>query len=371
MRIGTIDLNERVLLVAEIGNNHEGSCALAERLIGLAAEAGADAVKFQTIVPERLVSPREEKRLAQLRRFQLSYGEFEKLARAAQRAGVLFLSTPFDVESARFLAPLVPAFKIASGDNNFLPLIEVVARTDKPILLSAGMSDLDDIRRTKRFIETIWAERGVSPGLAILHCVVSYPTAPHDANLLAIRRLASLGVTVGYSDHTFGIDAAVLSVALGARVIEKHFTIDKDHSEFRDHQLSADPADLRELVRRVRQAERMLGDGDKRVLETEQGLVAAVRRSIVAKRDLPAGTVLAWEDLDWLRPGGGLSPGREGELIGRQLVRSVAKGEMIRPQQLQGGGRVGPERIEEVPGDLLAGQGALPSPGKSEDRFPQ
>jgi N,N'-diacetyllegionaminate synthase len=334
MHIGDFDLDRRVMVVAEVGNNHEGSFALAEQMVALAAEAGADAVKFQTIVPERLISPKDEKRLAQLRRFQLPYGDFEKLARTAERAGLLFLSTPFDIESARFLTSLAPAFKIASGDNNFFPLIDVIARMGKPIILSAGMSELDDMRRTKQFIEAIWAEIGVSPGLAILHCVVSYPTAVQDANLMAIRQLASLGVTVGYSDHTLGIDAAVLSVALGARIIEKHFTIDKQHSDFRDHQLSADRADLKELVRRVREAEELLGNGDKRILDAEKALLVAARRSIVAARDLPAEAVLAWDDLGWLRPAGGLSPGRENELLGRQLACSVANGDMILPEHL-------------------------------------
>lgn len=335
MRIGKLDLDERVMVVAEIGNNHEGSYGLAEEMIGLATAAGVDAVKFQTIVPERLVSPREEKRLAQLRRFQLSCEQFERLAEAARRAGVLFLSTPFDVDSARFLMPLVPAFKIASGDNNFFPLIDVVAQAGKPIILSAGLADLDDVRRTKTFIDGVWAKQGVDPGLAVLHCVVSYPTPTSEANLLAIRRLASLGATVGYSDHTLGIDAAVLSVALGARVIEKHFTISKTHSGFRDHQLSADPADMAELVRGVRLAEEMLGTQEKRVLECERPLAVGARRSIVAARDLAAGTTLTWDDLDWLRPGGGLAPGREDELLGRRLVSSVTKGDMIRPEQLQ------------------------------------
>lgn len=335
MKIGDFDTDRRVLLIAEVGNNHEGSYSLAEEMVGRAAEAGVDAVKFQTIVPERLVSPREEKRLAALRRFQFSYEQFAGLADTARRAGVLFLSTPFDMDSARFLTPLVPAFKIASGDNNFLPLIETIARTGKPIILSAGLADLEDVRRTKSFIESIWAKQGVDPGLAVLHCVVSYPTPAKDANLLAIRQLASLGVTVGYSDHTLGIDAAVLSVAVGARIIEKHFTISKTHSDFRDHQLSADPADLAELARRVRMAEEMLGTEEKRVLEAEQPLSVAARRSIVAARDLPAGTALTWEDLDWLRPGGGVPPGRENELLARRLVCNLLRGEMILPEKLQ------------------------------------
>jgi sialic acid synthase SpsE len=332
MKIGRWDLDDEPLVIAEIGNNHEGSYALAERLIGLAARAGAGAVKFQTIVPEKLVSATETERIRQLRRFQLSYDEFERLGRVAAANNVLFLSTPFDLESARFLEPLVPAFKIASGDNNFIPLLDTVARTGKPILLSTGLQELAEVRATKEFIEGVWRQGGVRQELAVLHCVVDYPTAPADANLLAIRDLQQLRVTVGYSDHTVGIDAAVLSVALGARVIEKHFTIAKDYSAFRDHQLSADPAELAELVRRVREAARMLGDGRKRPGEKERAAVPKVRRSIVAARDLPGGTVLSWEDLAWVRPGHGLAPGREREILCKALTRPLRKGEMILPE---------------------------------------
>lgn len=335
MRIGDVDLDRRVLLVAEIGNNHEGSCALAAEMIGLAAEAGTDAVKFQTIVPERLVSPREEERLAQLRRFQLSHEAFEQLAEAARQAGVLFLSTPFDIESARFLTPLVPAFKIASGDNDFFPMIEMIARTAKPIILSAGLTDLEGITRTRTFIEGVWATHRIEPQLAILHCVVSYPVAARDANLLAIRQLRDSGVTVGYSDHTMGVEAAVLSVGLGARIIEKHFTISKQHSEFRDHRLSADPAEFKELVERIRLAEALLGDGRKRVLDSERALNVGARRSIVAGRDLGKGTVLSWDDLDWLRPSGGLRPGQEDAVVGRRLTRALTRGEMILLENLE------------------------------------
>jgi sialic acid synthase SpsE len=332
MRIGPYDLDREVLVIAEIGNNHEGDFALAEAMIARAAEAGAGAVKFQTIVPDRLVSPADENRIRQLSRFQLRYDQFEQLARTAARHDLLFLSTPFDLESARFLAPLVPAFKIASGDNNFLPLIETVARTGKPILLSTGLMNLAEAAGTRDFIRGIWREAGIQQNLALLHCVVNYPTSPENAHLAAIRSLCSLGVTVGYSDHTLGIEAAVLAVALGARIIEKHFTLDKSHSDFRDHQLSADPAELKELVQRVREAETLLGEGEKRLLASEEEMAPRVRRSIVAAGDLQAGAILTREDLTWVRPGGGLAPGQEGELLGMRLTRPVSRGERILPQ---------------------------------------
>jgi N,N'-diacetyllegionaminate synthase len=332
MKIGNRDLSRDVLVIAEIGNNHEGDFILAKELICLAANAGADAVKFQTIVPEKLVSPADADRVRQLRRFQFSYQQFEELRDVAAANSILFLSTPFDLDSARFLNRIVPAFKIASGDNNFFPLLETVARTGKPIVLSSGLLQLDEVRLSKEFIEECWRKEGISQELAILHCVVSYPTPSDQANLLAIRNMASLGVTVGYSDHTLGIDAAVLSVALGARIIEKHFTIAKDHSSFRDHQLSADPAELSELIRRVRQASKLLGDGRKQPQPAELANLQRVRRSVVAARDLEAGSVIAWDDISWVRPAGGLPPGREVEVLNQTLIQTVRRGEWILPE---------------------------------------
>lgn len=311
---------------------------MAEELVRSAAAAGADAVKFQTIVPERLVTPLQADRISQLERFRLGYDEFERLSRVAGEEGVLFLSTPFDVESARFLDPLVPAFKVASGDNNFLPLLKAVALTGKPILLSTGMSDWEDLGRSCSLIRDIWSNAGVEPGLVLLHCVSSYPTPFGEANLAAIRTLAGLADRVGYSDHTLGTTAAVLAVAVGARVVEKHFTLDRNQSEFRDHRLSADPAEMAELVVRIREAEQLLGDGRIAVSEAERSNIHAARRSIVARRDLTPGEVLARNDLDWLRPGGGLPPGREEELIGRRLLRPLGRGAPIVAEDLMAEG---------------------------------
>ena len=337
MKIGPVDLTKSILVVAEIGNNHEGNFACAEKLIREARKAGAGAVKFQTIVPDRLVSPQEKDRIRQLERFRFSYEQFERLSKIAKEENILFLSTPFDIESVRFLKPLVPAFKIASGDNNFFPLIDAIAQTGKPILLSSGLSGLAEILKTKNFIDRIWKKRGINvrQNLAILHCVVSYPTPINQANLLAIRALSRLGVTVGYSDHTFGIEAAVLSVALGARIIEKHFTLDKNFSDFHDHKISADPHEFKELVRRVQEADELLGTGIKAVQECEKKNVGKVRRSIAAGCGLNKDAVLRWKDLTWVRPGTGLAPGNEKKIIGRKLKRPVLAGEAILPSDLK------------------------------------
>lgn len=329
MKIGHLDTGEQVVIIAEVGNNHEGSYTLAEELIGRAAEAGADVVKFQTIVPEKLVSVQQTARIEQLKKFQFSYEQFAGLKKVADRENILFMSTPFDPESAQFLASIVPAFKIASGDNTFFPLLETVAETGLPVIMSAGMTELDEIHTSKKFIEEVWRREELTSELALLHCVVSYPTPPEDAGLLAIRTLEKLGCTVGYSDHTIGVEAAVLSVALGARIIEKHFTIDKNYSAFRDHQLSADPADLKELVTRVRGASVLLGKEEKNVRAVEAGNVMPVRRSIVAAHDLAQGHTIQFADLGWVRPGNGLAPGRESELVGKILVRNIQSGEAL------------------------------------------
>jgi N-acetylneuraminate synthase/N,N'-diacetyllegionaminate synthase len=326
MKIGNFDLDKDILIIAEIGNNHEGSYALAEEMIGLAAEAGASAVKFQTIVPDKLVSPRQEDRIEQLKKFCLSYQDFERLSQVAKQTGIVFLSTPFDIESVHFLEPLVPAYKVASGDNNFFPMIEAIAQTGKPIILSTGLADWNQINQTKTFIEDIWQKTDIQQELALLHCVVSYPTPPQEANLLAIQQLRKLNVTVGYSDHTMGIEAAIAAVALGARIIEKHFTIDKNYSSFRDHQLSADPQDLADLVRRVKQTVELLGNVN---LSIDSTTAKNVRRSVIAGRDLESGTVLSWDDLNWVRPGGGLEPGREDEILGKKLLHPIQRGDFI------------------------------------------
>jgi sialic acid synthase SpsE len=334
MKIGPVDLDRDVLVIAEIGNNHEGDIGLGEELVGLAAAAGALAVKFQTIVPERLVGRDQTARLAQLHRFALSPEDHVRLARAAAKAGVMFLSTPFDVDSVAMLDPLVPAFKVASSDNNFGALLERIAAAGKPVLLSTGMTDIAGTRAAMDTVRHAWRERNLDPGIVLLHCVSAYPTPPAEANLRVIAALAGLGVTAGYSDHTLGITAAPLAVALGARVIEKHFTIAHDHSDFRDHKLSANPAELKTMVERIREANALLGDGAKRIMPSEAATAAAARRSIAAARDLPAGHAIAAADLTWLRPGGGLPPGQEAALIGRKLRRAVAAGHQLLPELL-------------------------------------
>jgi len=330
VNIGSFNTDKEVMIVAEIGNNHEGSYTLAEEMIFKAAEAGADAVKFQTFRTELYVSRLNKARFERLKSFELTFDQFERLSRMARNAAVIFLSTPFDLDSAEFLNSIVPAFKISSGDNNFYPLIEKVAGFGKPIILSSGLADMGEVKQTKSFIEQKWDNSEQRPDLAVLHCVSGYPVEPSEANLGAITHLKEeLGCTVGYSDHTMGIEAAVLSVALGARIIEKHFTIDKNYSDFRDHQLSADPGEMTKLVERIRKVQVYLGSGKKVVQKVEETNIPLSRRSIVAKVDLVAGSTISTDDITWVRPAGGLRPGSETIVVGKRLGRSVSKGETI------------------------------------------
>lgn len=335
MQIGSVDIDQDVLVIAEIGNNHEGSLTLAEDLICLAAEAGAQAVKFQTIIPERLIAPDQTARLQQLRGYQFDAAQHLHLAQVAASAGVMFLSTPFAVEAVDLLDPLVPAFKIASGDNDVPVLLERVAGTGKPVVLSTGMTSFAAAAAAVGLLESAWGAAGLAdPGVVLLHCVSAYPTPPEDANLRAIAHLARLGRPVGYSDHTLGIEAAVAAVALGARVIEKHFTRSKTQSAFRDHALSAEPTELKALVERVGALNAMLGDGVKRLLPVEVATAQAARRSACAATDLPAGHVLAASDVAFLRPAGGLPPARAGLILGRALKQAVQAGCRLTPDMV-------------------------------------
>jgi N,N'-diacetyllegionaminate synthase len=326
MKIGPFDISKKVLIVAEVGNNHEGNVENAKRMISLAAKAGADAVKFQTFQTQFFVSSSDGARFARLKSFELTFDQFRELNRVASDEGILFLSTPLDIESARFLNSFVSAFKIASGDNNFYPLLKEVAGFGKPIVLSRGLADFEELRRAVSFIESVKA----NPQLALMHCVTRYPVEPHEANLLAIRQMQKeFKYTVGYSDHLTGIEASVAAAALGARIIEKHFTVDKNFSSFRDHALSADPDDMSQMVKRIREVEVLLGSGTTGMQESEKSMVPLVRRSIAARKDLAQGSVVNMEDLTWLRPSGGLNPGQENLVIGKKLKRTVKFGEAI------------------------------------------
>jgi N,N'-diacetyllegionaminate synthase len=322
--------DSHVTVVAEIGNNHEGNFELAQRLIREAAACGADAVKFQTCHADLFISPADAERLARFRSYEFTPDQWSSLASLARACKLGFYSTPLDLESAAMLEPLVDAFKVASGDITFAPLLDYVARSGKPVILSTGASDMRDVSAAVDRIRHVWRQQAGTARLVVLHCVSAYPAPANEANLDAIRTLSQeLDVIVGYSDHVEGIEASVAAVAVGARMVEKHFTIDKAHSSFRDHALSADPPEFRQLVEQIRRVESMLGSGHKQVQPAEQPTASAIRRSISAARDLSRGHELNARDLIWLRPGTGIAPGNEERLIGRRLTRDVSRGDVL------------------------------------------
>lgn len=337
MKIGSIDLDREVLLIAEIGNNHEGSPAEAVALAEAAIESGAQAVKVQVIDPRRLVAASQADRIRQLDGYRLSMEQFGAVALRVREMGGLFMASAFDVDSLRAVAPMLDGVKIASGDLDFHDLVRVGSGLDLPMVMSTGMATLEEVGAAVQAAKQGMPEGAVlSERLALLHCVSMYPTPPESANLAAMATLRdAFGLTVGYSDHTLGIEVAAMSIALGARVIEKHFTLDKARSAFRDHALSADPHDMKRLAHLVRHAGQVLGDGRKDAGVADRESAKSARRSIVAARALPAGHLLAPGDLEFLRPGTGLSPAMAPKITGRRLRLQVAAQAPIRLEDLE------------------------------------
>jgi N-acetylneuraminate synthase/N,N'-diacetyllegionaminate synthase len=330
-------------VVAEIGVNHNGDVDLAGRLVEAAAEAGADAVKLQTFRAEDVVTeaaPKAayqvertdgaESQLDMLRKLELDRDAHVRLKREAESRGLVFLSTPFDRTSVELLADLgVDAFKIASPDVTNFPLLDLVAAHGRPVLLSTGLATLDEVEAGVARLRSSGAG-----GIVVLHCTSEYPAPLEESNLRAIEAMRErLAVPVGYSDHTEGSEAALAAVALGACVVERHFTLDRSLPG-PDHAASVEPAELRDLVRAIRRVEAALGDGVKEPSPSERRNADVVRRSLVAASDLAAGTTLEADMLKALRPAGGISPARIDDVVGRRLLRALARNEQLRPDDL-------------------------------------
>ncbi len=332
------------LIVAEAGVNHNGSLEVAKRLVDEAVSAGADVVKFQCFKAERLASsfaPKadyqvsttgsEESQLDMLRRLELSPGAQKELMSYCQERGVVFLSTPFDEGSADFLEELgVLAFKIPSGEITNHAFLRHVAQKKKSMIVSTGMSSL---REVEAAVQTI--KDAGSPPLILLHCVSNYPADPAQANLRVMETMRmAFNVPVGYSDHTMGITVALAAVALGACVIEKHFTLDRSLPG-PDHRASLQPDELAELVRGIRMVEASLGHGRKEPAASEAGTAAVARKSLVACRDIPAGTSLTEECIAIKRPGTGLPPSMLSSLLGRVAVHDIPADTLLSLEMLR------------------------------------
>ncbi|MGB0383248.1 MAG: N-acetylneuraminate synthase [Ardenticatenaceae bacterium] len=338
-----VGLGHPCFIIAEAGVNHNGSIEMARQLVDVAVLAGADAIKFQTFKAERLVTPdapkanyqlettgASETQYQMLHRLELSLEAHRELMAYCQQKGILFMSTPFDEQSANLLADLgVALFKIPSGEITNLPFLSHVAQKNKPMIVSTGMSYLGEVESAVRTIQETSNQK-----LVLLHCVSNYPADPADTNLRAMHTMATaFGVPVGYSDHTPGIEVALAAVALGACVIEKHFTLDRNLPG-PDHRASLEPDELAGMIKGIRVVEAALGNGCKLPAASEANTASVVRKSLVAARDLLAGTVLTKDMIAIKRPGTGLSPSMRDELIGRTLNQDIQRGTLLALEML-------------------------------------
>lgn len=339
-----MNANVSTLIIAEAGVNHNGDIDLAKKLINVAADAGADLVKFQTFSADRLVTRTagkadyqaqttngNETQYDMLRRLELTSGMHDELIAHCAGRKIGFFSTGFDIESVNLLVGLgQDHFKIPSGEITNLPYLRHIGQLGKEVILSTGMSTLGDVEAAIDALEAAGTPRS---RITVLHCTTEYPTPMSDVNLRAMQTLqAAFGVRVGYSDHTPGIEVAIAAVAMGASVIEKHFTLDRSLPG-PDHQASLEPHELKAMVVAVRNIEVALGDGVKRLTPSEAKNKPVARKSIVASRNIRVGEIFSNENLTAKRPGTGISPMRWNEMIGGVAIRDFAEDELIELKQ--------------------------------------
>lgn len=327
-------MSKHVLIIAEAGVNHNGSLELAKQLIDKAVEAGVDIIKFQTFKSEKLVSKaarqaeyqqrnigkKDEGQLAMLKKLELSQADHEELISYCNERGIRFFSTAFDMDSIDYLHSLdMGLWKIPSGEITNYPYLRKIAQYKEPVILSTGMCELSDIEAAMKVLLDFGVQK---EQITILHCNTEYPTPFADVNLKAMLEIGEkFGVQIGYSDHTKGIEVPVAAVALGATVIEKHFTLDKN-MEGPDHKASLEPDELKAMVSAIRNIEQALGSGHKTISESERKNIEIARKSIVAARPIEAGEMLTEENLTVKRPGNGISPMRWNEVVGTSAVKS-------------------------------------------------
>ena len=326
------DLTTDIALIAEIGVNHEGDADVAHKLLELAAKAGADAVKFQSYTPERYASSDDPDRLVRVGSFALTEGDFTSLSNLAVKLDTSFFSTPVSEDWVPFLATISDTLKIASGDITFEPVIRAAAASGKKVIISTGTATVDEIDTALGWARDELGDTPLEDRLVLMHCVSAYPVPERDANLLSIPFLADRydPITIGYSNHVMGPEAMLGAVALGARVIEVHFTDNKHDREFRDHLLSADPADLAYLAKALPQMAVMRGTYGKAPVDAEIPLIEIIRKGVSAARDLTAGQVLCREDLFFTRPATEIPSGDVDWVVGQRLNTDCKKGQSIR-----------------------------------------
>lgn len=328
----------KTFIIAEAGVNHNGSFELAKQLVDKAVWAGADCIKFQTFNSKNLVSKNAQKaeyqkkitdssesQLEMLKKLELSKEEFIELRDYCNHKGIMFLSTPFDLESMDFLASIgVEIWKVPSGEITNYPFLRAIGKRKESVIMSTGMCTLDEVRDALNVLK----EFGTSD-ITLLHCTTEYP-APYDSvNLKAMLTLHNeFGFNVGYSDHTNGIEIPVAAVAMGATVIEKHFTLNKNMAG-PDHKASLEPEELKQMVQSIRNIEVALGDGTKQPSEAEKKNIAIARKSIIAACDIKKGEVFTEENLTAKRPGNGIPPMKWNEVLGKVAKRKFSEDEII------------------------------------------
>ncbi len=331
---------KKILIIAEAGVNHNGDIQIAKELIKVAANAGADVVKFQTFKAESLLTEKAEKAQYQknltqkeesqfdmIKKLELNKNSHMGLIKFCEKESIQFLSTPFDLESIKLLDSLgVPLYKIPSGEINNLPYLRFIGQRGKPIIISTGMSSMKEIKIAINILtEGVLSKSDIT----VLHCNTEYPTPMKDVNLNAMASIKNeLGVKVGYSDHTLGIEVATAAVALGATVIEKHFTLDKTMPG-PDHSASLEPDELKSMVLAIRNIEYAMGTGIKKPSQSEKKNISIVRKSIVAKKPIRKGELFSEDNLTTKRPGIGISPMLWDDLIGHSAEKSYQKDDLI------------------------------------------
>lgn len=328
----------RVFVIAEAGVNHNGNIEIAKKMVDEAVQTGADAIKFQTFKAERLVCKNAKKAEYQLettnktetqhdmlKKLELPKEMHMELKEYCDKKKIMFLSTPFDIESARMLADMeMPVIKIPSGEITNLPYLRAIAVMVKRIILSTGMSNINEVQAAVNVLK-----KGGVKDITVLHCNTQYPTPMEDVNLMAMVEMREkLNIPVGYSDHTLGIEVPMAAVALGATVIEKHFTLDRT-MEGPDHKASLEPHELKKMIDGIRNIEKALGNKEKKVSQSEKSNLEIVRKSIVAAKAIKKGELFTEENLTTKRPGTGISPMKWDEVIGKVADRNYEVDEMI------------------------------------------
>ena len=314
-------------IVAEIGNNHEGSFEIAKKLILKASDCGVDAVKFQTFIPDHYVNSSDLKRFKQLKKFMLTKENFISLSRIAKVKKLKFISTPFDLQSAFFLKKIVDYFKISSGDNKYYDLISTVLKFNKKTIISTGLLNLIDLKKLYNFL---LQERYNLKKISLLHCVASYPTNLKNINLERIKYIRNnFNLNLGFSDHTIGLTAPITAFFYGAEIIEKHFTLDNNFSNFRDHKLSLNPSDMTKLVRFFNDFKKLNIPLKENLSVDEKRNVMKMRRGFYAKKDIEKNSRIKLSDIKYVRPAGKKSFNNLNEILNKKVKNNIKKNELI------------------------------------------